>query len=87
MIKHSFYGYKLVAAGGIVQMMTLGCVYTYGVIFSELETEFGWSRAAISGAASLFFLLYGLFGIVAVSATYLFWPMIVLTICGILFGA
>ena len=59
MTKRSFYGYKLVAAGGIVQMMTLGCVYTYGVIFSELETEFGWSRAVISGAASLFFLLYG----------------------------
>ena len=87
MIKHSFYGYKLVAAGGIVQMMTLGCVYTYGVIFSELETEFGWSRAAISGAASLFFLLYGLFGIVAGSATDRFGPRIVLTICGILFGA
>ena len=87
MTKGSFYGYKLVAAGGIVQMMTLGCVYTYGVIFSELETEFGWSRAVISGAASLFFLLYGSFGIVAGSATDRFGPRIVLTICGILFGA
>ena len=87
MTKGSFYGYKLVAAGGVVQMMTLGCVYTYGVIFSELETEFGWSRAVISGAASLFFLLYGSFGIVAGSATDRFGPRIVLTICGILFGA
>ena len=59
MNKGIFYGYKIVAASSVVQMMTLGCVYTYGVIFSELETEFGWSRAAISGAASLFFHLYG----------------------------
>ena len=81
-----FYGYKLVAAGSAVQMMTLGCVYTYGVIFSELENEFGWSRAAISGAASLFFLLYGSFGIVVGSATDRFGPRIVLTICGILFS-
>ena len=82
-----FYGYKIVAAGSAVQMMTLGCVYTYGVIFSELESEFGWSRAIISGAASLFFLLYGSFGILAGGATDRFGPRIVLTVCGIFFGA
>ena len=81
-----FYGYRLIAAGSVAQMMTLGCVYTYGVIFSEIENEFGWSRATISGAASLFFLLYGSFGIIAGRATDRFGPRIVLTICGFLFG-
>ena len=57
MNKGIFYGYKIVAASSVVQMMTLGCVYTYGALFSEFESEFGWSRALISGAASLFFLL------------------------------
>jgi len=81
-----FYGYRLIAAGSVAQMMTLGCVYTYGVIFSEIENEFGWSRATISGAASLFFLLYGSFGIIAGRATDRFGPRIVLTICGFIFG-
>ena len=81
-----FYGYRLIAAGSVAQMITLGCVYTYGVIFSEIENEFGWSRATISGAASLFFLLYGSFGIIAGRATDRFGPRIVLTICGFLFG-
>ena len=81
-----FYGYRLVAAGSLAQMTTLGCVYTYGVIFSEIENEFGWSRATISGAASLFFLLYGAFGIIAGRATDRFGPRIVMTICGFLFG-
>ena len=86
MNKGIFYGYKIVAASSVVQMMTLGCVYTYGALFSEFESEFGWSRALISGAASLFFLLYGAFGIVAGTATDRFGPRIVLTGCGILFG-
>jgi len=33
-----------VAGAFLVQAVTIGCVFAYGVFFNELETEFGWSR-------------------------------------------
>ena len=81
-----FYGYRIVAASSVIQMMYLGCIFAYGVFFPELEVEFGWSRTTISGAASLNFFVLGLFGVAAGSATDRFGPRIVLTICGPLFA-
>ena len=40
-------------------------MFTYGVFFKEFQAEFGWSRAAISGASSLAFLTMGLVGVIA----------------------
>jgi MFS family permease len=40
-------------------------MFAYGVFFKELQTEFGWSRATISGASSLAFLMMGAGGILA----------------------
>jgi len=80
-----FYGYKIVVAGSIIQMMHLGCVFTFGVFFTEFEKEFGWSRAVISGATSLNFFLLGIFGILMGIATDRYGPKIVLTFCGVLF--
>jgi hypothetical protein len=45
-----FYGYNIVAAGFIIQAVGVGAMFTYGVFFKEFQAEFGWSRAAISGA-------------------------------------
>jgi len=86
MAKSTFYGYRIVAAGFTIQMMYLGSVYTFGALFPEFEKEFGWSRASIAGAASLFFLIFGSFGIVVGSASDRFGPRIVLTACGIVFS-
>ena len=80
-----FYGYGIVVAGSVIQMMHLGCVFTFGVLFPEFEAEFGWSRAVISGATSLNFLLLGIFGVLMGLATDRYGPRIVLTVCGILF--
>ena len=81
-----FYGYYIVAAGALIQMTYLGCVYTFGVLFPELEREFGWSRTVISIAPSLFFLSFGLFGIFVGSATDRYGPKITLTVGGFFFG-
>jgi len=86
MSREIFYGYRMVAASSIIQMVYLGCVFTYGVLFPEFESEFGWSRAKISGAASLSFFILGLFGIVMGKATDRFGPRIVLTISGIIYA-
>ena len=73
MSKRFFYGYRIVVAGSVIQMMHLGCVFTFGVLFPEFESEFGWSRALISGATSLNFLLLGIFGVLMGLATDRLW--------------
>ena len=41
MSRNFFYGYRIVAASSVIQMMYLGCVFAYGVFFPEFEAEFG----------------------------------------------
>lgn len=47
------------AAGFITQAVCVGAMFTYGVFFKELQIAFGWSRAMISGASSMAFLIMG----------------------------
>lgn len=58
-----FYGWWIVVAGTFAQFLT-GGVYLYGfsAFILPLEREFGWSRAALSGVASLSRLEGGLIG-------------------------
>lgn len=60
-----FYGYNIVAAGFTIQAVCIGAMFAYGVFFKEFQAEFGWSRATISGASSLAFLIMGAVGILA----------------------
>ena len=57
-----FYGYNIVAAGFFIQLVAIGAMFTYGVFFKHFQAEFGWSRATISGASSLAFLIMGIGG-------------------------
>lgn len=60
-----FYGYNIVACCFIVQGVFIGGMFAYGVFFPEIEAEFGWSRATISGASSLAFLVMGAVAVLA----------------------
>jgi hypothetical protein len=42
-------------------MTAYSAQYSYGVFFTPLLEEFGWSRAITSGAYSLNVLLFGIF--------------------------
>jgi len=53
------YGSVVVAASFLVQAALVGAIFSYSVFFDALYTEFGWSRAVISGAASLTSLVMG----------------------------
>jgi len=59
MKKPLYYGYTIVAASFLIQGVTIGGNFAYGVLFKELETEFGWSRATIAGASSASLLVMG----------------------------
>ena len=82
----TFYGYRIVMACGLIQAVSLGGIFTFGVLFPELEREFGWSRTAISGASSFAFLLMGVCSVFMGQASDRFGPRLVLSCAGILVG-
>ena len=81
-----FYGYIIVAVALLIQLIAMGAFHTYGVFFKELQLEFGWSRATLSGAHSLLFLLGGFLSIAAGRLSDRFGPRKIMAICGFSFG-
>ena len=81
-----YYGYRIVAASSVIQMMYLGCVFSFGVFFPEFESEFGWSRATIAGASSLMTVMMGIVGILIGRLGDVIGPRLLLTISVILFS-
>lgn len=65
MARKYFYGYNIVAASFIIQGVTYGAMFTYGVFFKEFQAEFGWSRTLISGASSLALFFGGAMGVLS----------------------
>jgi MFS family permease len=58
-----FYGYVIVLVSMIVMTMTFGVNYTFGIFFTPLRAEFGWSKAVTSIAYSILTFLAGFLGI------------------------
>jgi OFA family oxalate/formate antiporter-like MFS transporter len=57
------YGWVIVAACLTVGLSGYGTYYSFTLFYPHLVAEFGWSRAAISGAMSLGLVTYGLFAL------------------------
>lgn len=83
---HFFYGYIIVMAGFTIQMISSGAMYTYGVFFHEFQAEFGWSRALISGASSLSFLMWGVGAVTFGTLNDRIGPKIILSASGFCMG-
>lgn len=81
-----FYGYNIVAAGFIIQGVCIGALFAYGVLFTIFQTEFNWSRAAISGTTSLAFLTMGAVGILAGRLNDRIGPRVLIMVSGTSFG-
>jgi MFS family permease len=64
----------------------VGTFIAFGVFFNPLMEEFGWSRAAISGASSLAFFIMGLFGVIVGRLNDRFGPRQLMTVTAILLG-
>jgi sugar phosphate permease len=58
---HFYYGWFIVALAFLANLMATSIRSAPSVLIHPLEAEFGWSRTAISSAASLNLLLVGLF--------------------------
>lgn len=81
-----FYGYIIVAVAFIMQVVMFGPRMSFGVFFKPMLTEFGWSRALVSGAFSFSTIMQGFFGIIMGGFNDRFGPRVVMTICGFLLG-
>jgi MFS transporter, OFA family, oxalate/formate antiporter len=81
-----FYGYVIVAVCFLIMLLAWGASRTYGVFFTPLQEEFGWSRATVSGAYSLSNILIGLISIFIGRLTDRFGPRTVLIGCSVFLG-
>ena len=81
-----FYGYVIVVACFFFMTIYWGTTFSYGIFFNSLIREFGWSRAATSGAYSLMALIFGLTGLIIAKLCDKYSPRIVIGTCGVLMG-
>ena len=81
-----FYGYVVVACAFFCMMIIFGLYVTFGVFFKPILSEFGWTRAATSGAFSLSMIVHGFLGIFMGGINDRFGPRFVLALSGFLFG-
>ena len=83
----STYGYLIAAVCFTIQAFGIGIYVAYGVFFNPLMSEFGWSRAVISGASSVSFIIMGLFGMGVGRLNDRFGPKKLTTVSAVLLGA
>jgi MFS family permease len=81
------YGYIIVLLSFFLLFIAGGTLYSFGVFFKPVLTEFGWSRAATAGAYSLNMILSGVAGIVAGRLCDRLGPRPVVIAGGILMGS
>jgi MFS family permease len=80
------YGHVIAATCFGIQSVGIGTYFSYGVLFNPLIDEFGWSRASVSGATSMAFLLMGLLGIGVGRLNDRFGPRLLMTVSGVFYG-
>jgi MFS family permease len=81
-----FYGWIIVLMSFLIAAVAWGAQYSFGVMFKPILTEFGWTRAEVSGAFSLASLVLGFLGFFAGSISDRFGPRLILTVCGLCLG-
>ena len=81
-----FRGWIVVAGAFTVLFVAYGAQYSFGVFFSALLEEFGWSRASLAGAFSLYAVLYPVMGFPAGRLTDRWGPRAVITAGALFLG-
>ena len=77
---------NVVVGAFVTQFIIVGMLFTYGVLMTELEKEFGWSRTVLSSIGAAGWLAWGIFAIPGGYLNDRLGPKIVLAINGFIFG-
>ncbi|MDH3659640.1 MAG: MFS transporter [Alphaproteobacteria bacterium] len=78
--------YAVVFGACLTQFMIIGLLFSYSLFFKTFEDEFGWSRATLSAAASIAFLMMGVLASFLGHLGDRFGPRPVLAVTGVLHG-
>jgi len=81
-----FYGYVVVAVCFAIQVIGWGIHNSYGIFFTPLIQEFGWSRASVAGAASMSLLVHGIGSVFLGGMNDRVGPRLIMTGCGLFMG-
>jgi len=84
---HRNQQFLIVGTGFLVQAVYVGLLFMFGILFLEFEETFGWSRALISGAFSVFLLGTGFIGIAMGKLNDLFGPRKIMIAGALIHGA
>ena len=79
-LKHIHYGWVIVFSGACALSTHAHVIYTFGVFFKPLITEFNWERGALSGAFSMSMLVSGPTSMLTGKLSDRYGPRILLTI-------
>lgn len=79
-----FYGYIIAIASFSIFLVVFGMRFTYGVFFTPVANEMGWSHAATSLAYSISMFMEGTFNIILGGVNDKYGPRVVITLSGIL---
>jgi MFS family permease len=82
-----YYGYTIVSACFFMQAVAVGALTTYGVFLKYLQSEFGWSRAFISGGSAVVLVVMGIFGILFGRLNDSLGPRRILLVSGVVLGS
>jgi len=80
------YAYLITAICFSIQALGVGTYISFGVFFYPLMEEFGWSRAAITGASSMAFFSMGIFGVIIGRLNDSFGPRRIMSVAALLLG-
>ncbi len=81
-----FYGYAIVLCTFIIAATLEGSMFSFGVFFEPLLSEFGWTRAMTAGAVSMTSIVHIPIAFAAGRLTDRFGSRQVLTACGFFLG-
>ncbi len=81
-----FYGWVIVAGVSVILSLQWGCIDTYGIFLTELHSDLGWTKTAISGAYSLFSIISCSLSILTGSLNDRYGPRLILMISIIVIG-
>ena len=79
--------YLIVLGACLTQFTVIGLLFSYGLFFKALETDYGWSRTVLSSSTSITFLMMGILAFFVGRLGDRFGPRPVLAVTGVLCGA